>query len=406
MKQFLQGFSFGRILLIALCIRLLVAPFAFHSDLTTNTIWGIYAKEFGLRGYYDWLNFGNYARPEYPPLSTLLFLVIRYLWQVIFDFLWFLNVNISVFPSNLVTWFDNFGNLFLLKFSGILGDIGIGYLIYKLTKSKTLSSFYLFNPTVIYLSSVWGQTESFVGFFALLGLTFLIQRRYVKSTLSFFASFMIKATMLPLIVIAGVVLIRNRVRLRQILIILMILLVALFSVGYLFTDHAYISWIVNSYFSKFIVGPFNLGFINLNAFNFWGLVLGFERIPVSAYFLTAWTMFLPILIFILYRFYRGQNIFFACLLISFASFLFLPKMHERYLYPVFIFFPIVLQKFPSLKKAFYILTFSFLINLYHWWWVPYIPSLVSFFDLELVERGLSLINLGVFSYLLWKYRLL
>ena len=71
MKRFLRGFNL--ILVAALAIRLILAPLAFHSDLTTNTIWGIYAKEFGLRGYYDWLNFGNYARPEYPPLSTLLF---------------------------------------------------------------------------------------------------------------------------------------------------------------------------------------------------------------------------------------------------------------------------------------------------------------------------------------------
>lgn len=402
MKRFLRGFS-GTVF-AALVIRLVLAPFAFHSDLTTNTIWGIYAKEFGLRGYYDWLSFGNYARPEYPPLSTLLFMCIRYLWQGIFNFLWFLNVNIPVFPSNLVTWFDNYGNLFLLKFPGILGDIGIGYLIYKFTKSKILASFYLFNPAVIYLSSVWGQTESFVGFFALLSLTFLIQKKYLKSALSFFISFMTKATMLPVVAVAAVVAIKNKIKLGQTAAVLAILFVSLNVIGYLFTDHAYISWIISSYFSKFIIGPYNLGYLNLNAFNFWGLITGFERIPVALYLLPAWIISLVFLGIILYKLYRRGNIFFACLLTFFASFLFLPKMHERYMYPVFIFFPFVLAKFPGLKKVFYLSSFIFLVNLYHWWWVPYIPGLVSFFDLELVERGLSLVNLGAFGYLIWKYR--
>ncbi len=405
MKRFLRGFSFGKLLLLALVIRLVLAPLAFHSDLITNTIWGIYAKEFGLRGYYDWLNFGNYAKPEYPPVSTLLFLSIRWLWQGIFNFLWFINVNIPVFPSNLVTWFDNFGNLFLLKLPGLFGDIGIGYLIYKFTKSKLFTSFYIFNPAVIYLSSVWGQTEAFVGFFGLLGLIIIMQKKYLKSTLSVFVSFMTKATMLPALPVLGVLALKNKIQPAQIIKVVVALLILLFTVGYLFTDHAYISWLVNSYISKFIVGPYNLGYLNLNAFNFWGLLLGFERISVQPYTLLAWVIFLPFLSFILYKLYRGGNVFFACLLVFFASFLFLPKMHERYMYPVFVFFPFVLHKFPKLKNIFFVLSLIFAINLYHWWWVPYIPTLVPFFDLELVERGSSFINLGAFSYLLWKYQL-
>ena len=59
--------SFPKLLLIAVIIRIVLVPLSFHSDLNTNLIWGRYAQEFGLKGYYDWLNFGNYALPEYPP---------------------------------------------------------------------------------------------------------------------------------------------------------------------------------------------------------------------------------------------------------------------------------------------------------------------------------------------------
>src|SRR3989344_9385125 len=97
MKQFLPDLkisSFFKILLIAFLIRLLLLPLSFHSDLNNNLIWGIYANEFGLRGFYDWLNFGNYARPDYPPLAMVILLALRFVWQFIFNILWEINVAI------------------------------------------------------------------------------------------------------------------------------------------------------------------------------------------------------------------------------------------------------------------------------------------------------------------------
>jgi len=132
MKRFLPGLRKSRIvkiLIISLTIRLVLLPWSFHSDLTNNDIWGIYAREFGLRGFYDWLNFGNYARPDYPPLAMVLFLIIRNVWKFVFDILWFLNVQIDVFPSELVSWFDVWGNRLLIKLPGVLADLGIGFFI-------------------------------------------------------------------------------------------------------------------------------------------------------------------------------------------------------------------------------------------------------------------------------------
>ncbi|KKR85020.1 MAG: hypothetical protein UU32_C0042G0003 [Candidatus Woesebacteria bacterium GW2011_GWB1_41_10] len=102
-----------------------------------------------------------------------------------------------------------------MKLPGLFGDIGIGYLIYKFTKSKLFTSFYIFNPAVIYLSSVWGQTEAFVGFFGLLGLIIIMQKKYLKSTLSVFVSFMTKATMLPALPVLGVLALKNKIQPAQ-----------------------------------------------------------------------------------------------------------------------------------------------------------------------------------------------
>ena len=216
--------SFPKLLLIAVIIRIVLVPLSFHSDLNTNLIWGRYAQEFGLKGYYDWLNFGNYALPEYPPLSTILFLFVRTIWSWLFGFFWWLNISFAYFPSKFIPWFESEGQLSLYKIPGIIADLAIGYLIYKFVKrrsefgGKVAASFYLFNPAVIYLSSSWGQIESLVGFFALASFLALISRKYLKSTISMVFSLMTKATMLPLLPIYFFEFFKTKPKFKQILI--------------------------------------------------------------------------------------------------------------------------------------------------------------------------------------------
>ena len=133
MKQSSQT-SIKKVLLLALGIRLVLIPLSYHSDLNNNEIWGIYAREFGLRGFYDWLNFGNYARPDYPPLAMVLFNFLRYLWAGIFQVVWKINIALPLFPSNLVTWLDIYGMRALIKVPGIISDLAIGLIIYREAK--------------------------------------------------------------------------------------------------------------------------------------------------------------------------------------------------------------------------------------------------------------------------------
>ena len=407
MKRFFQGSKIGRLLLIALLIRLVLIPLAFHSDLTTNSIWGIYAKEFGLRGYYDWLNFGNYARPEYPPLSTLLFLKLRILYEFIFAVFWKINVLIPEFPSLFIVWLDKFGYLSLLKLPGILGDLGIGYLIFRFTKSKFASSLYLFNPGVIYLSSVWGQTEAFVGFFALLSLYFAVSKNHFRSVFSFLTSILTKATFLPILPLVFIQFFKNKIKPAAVLGISTLSVSVAAGVGYFFTDHNFLGWMIAGYTDKFLTaGGGALPFINLNAFNFWGVIFGLERVSDKVIFLNApvslWAYGISFLLSIpvLLKFIRGRiDIYTSALLISFIVFMFMPNMHERYFYPVFLFFPVVLAKFERFKKIFFLLSLLFLINLYHWWWVPRVEFLVGLLDNNITVWILSALNLGAFFYL-------
>ena len=406
----------GKLLLIALLIRLVLVPLSFHSDLNNNAIWGIYAQEFGLKGFYDWLNFGNYARPDYPPLAMVLFLILRWVWQIIFSFLWKLNLLIPVFPSKLIPWFETYGYLSLIKFPGVLADIGIGYVIYKWIKGEgnekkalSYSTLFLFNPAIIYLSASWGQLDSVVGFFGLLAAVMILKKKYFSALASFFISIMIKATMVvsgPIFLLKSL---QDKVSARKVLKVSLFSIILIWILGNLFIDKSPVIWLIKTYWVKIIPGAVTLPYINLNAFNFWGMILGLARVKEETVFLGfplylwAWSISIFFFIVVLWNFWKGKDFFYALMLIFFVAFMFLPRVHERYLYPIFVFFPLVLIKYPKLTKIFLALSFTFLVNLYHWWWFPRIEPFIIFFDLETVERGLSLTNTIFFGILFKGY---
>lgn len=401
--------SISKIILLALVIRIILLPLSFHSDINNHAIWGIYAEEFGLRGYYDWLNFGNYARPDYPPLAMVFFLVIRLIWKVIFNLLWQINVLIPLFPSNFIPWFERDGYLLLLKIPGVLADIGIGYLIYLFAKNKGLddkakfvSSLFLFNPVIIYVSSSWGQLESVVGFLALASLYAIVNKMYARGFVSYLASITVKGTMLPLAPLLFLQMVKDRVKLRKIIVPITLGIGFVFILGYYFTDSHPITWMINTYKDKFLSGPPTLPYLTVNAFNLWTLIFGstlvrddiqFFGVPM---FILARILSIFFLVIILYRYLRQGNIFYASALIFYSTFMFLPRMHERYMYPVFIFLPLVLVFRPKLWKMFIILLVVFWLNLYNGWWFPYVPIVKSLLSYEEVKRGLSLINLVFF----------
>lgn len=412
----LKKIDFKKLLLIALLMRLILLPLSFHSDLVTYGIWGRYAEEFGLRGFYDWLSFGTYARPDYPPLAMILFLVIRIIWQGLFAIFWKINVLISLFPSNFIPWFEDEGYRLLMKLPSVFADIGIGALIFNLLKKKIglgkakfTASLYLFNPAIIYLSATWGQLDAFVGFFALLATIQLLNKKYYKSVFNFFLSIMTKATMAPASIILLIRSVKQKVKPRTVVNLTLFIAVLLTIVGYIFIDKDFFYWTVNLYLGKIIKGAVTLPYINLNAFNFWGIVVGLERVVETTTFMGitlsmwGWSIAAVFILAIIYKYIKGADFFFTLLVFFYSIFMFMPRVHERYLYPVFLFFPLVLVKNSKMMRLFILSSILFLLNLYHWWWVPNIGFLANLLDFEIIERGLSLLNLMVFMLLLKKY---
>ncbi len=416
MKQylaFLKNISWTKIIVVSVLIRVILLPLWHHSDINNHAIWGIYANEFGFNGYYDWLNFGNYARPDYPPLAILIFWWIRKMWQFVFDILWWINIHISIFPSNVMTWFDQLGYQKMLKIPAVIGDIGMGYTIYwyfsKIGKKeigKLAGVLFLFNPVVIYSSSVWGQLDSFVCWLGILALLFVLKKRYLYAAFFFWASIMTKQTMLPIFLILFLLSLKQRVSMTSIVKVAVFSGVILYVLGNIFTDSNPIVWLVGQYMNKFVKGA-PLPYINLNAFNLWGLVLGLERTADSTLVLgltVYWWLWLItglMLFVVLLRFWKGGDVYVGAAVVFLTIFMFASRVHERYFYPGLVILPFILGR--DSKYAVYFWGFSIVgfLNLYHWWWKPEVGLLMRFLEMEIVERGLSFANLilflGIFS---------
>lgn len=411
-KYKIKNWNIWSTLLLALILRLILMPLASHGDVNNHAIWGIYAQEFGLRGFYDWINFGNYAWPGYPPFTLIVFYLVREIWQIIFNFLWFLNVNIPMFPSTLITWMETGGYHSLLKLPATIADLLIGFIIYRYfneeqdKKAVYYASFYLFNPAIIYVSSAWGQIESLFSLFLLIGILDLNKKKLILGWINYFVSLMFKATTAVAFPVFFIDLFRNRKTLFKNSLLISISLVGISIItAYIFYDKNYLIWFLQTYFIKLLPGPDTLPFITVNAFNFWGLISGPIFVRDSMIFfgnsLHRWGYLLTFLFLtpILYKYVRRKNLFETLFLMFYTAFMFLPRMHERYLFPIFVLLPFLVGIKKRYLLIFYLSSLVFILNLYSGWWFPEIHFLKQIVSSNFIQRGLSLINLALYLYI-------
>lgn len=411
-----MNFSFKHLFFTALFLRLVLA-IPFHSgDLNTAAIWGIYARDFGFSGFYDFLNFGNYSRPDYPPLSIIMFWLIRLLWEGIFAIFWKINVLIPPFPSGFITWLDSEGYIFLLKLPGLFADFAIGgvllwYVGKKLNRKLGVfaASLYWFNPAAIYVNSMWGQVDGVVILLGLLSIILLEGKKLTFGILALTASISIKATMLVLIPIVLYMLYKSKMKgltiLRAVGIsgVFAVLVAAPFAVG------NPVAWFVQNYIDKFSKAAVNLPFIQLRTFNFWTLATGFGFVPDSDLFLGFplfwWARIISFVLFgvIVFMLFKKREIWGAASLLIFASFLFLPRMHERYLLPILPFLLIFAIKHRPAMWVFVATSVLQMINLYAAWQVPE-SALLGFLTADLFARSMAIFFILMFFWLMHLYR--
>jgi Gpi18-like mannosyltransferase len=397
---------FTSLIIILFVLRVIFSFTTWHPDLNNHVDWGIRLFEYGANKFYaPESNVWNFTWPNQPPGSIYIFAGIRKIFEFVFNIFWQLNVKIPAFPSIIISYFEL--NLYpaLLKLPAILSDFGIAYLIYKITNKKWASVVWLINPVVWYNSTIWGQYDAVINFFALLSFYLLIKRRLIFGVLAFALSIYIKASLLPFAPIFLIIAIRQNYKIKDWALSILVTSLIIVALTLPFSHGNPITWLYDLYTKKIFVQQLHV--ITANAFNLWSGIAGIHERPDSLPFLwltyQTWgtilfTVFYVPLLFSVYKNQKQIDIVWILALTAFASFTLMTNMHERYLYPLFPYLTILIA-FGYVNLISY-LTISLItfLGMYNIWFVPRIEPVVSFlsFGNSLMPRVLGFLMFAMF----------
>jgi Gpi18-like mannosyltransferase len=426
------------VFLLAFILRLSLVLTAYHGDLNNNISWGTLAVERGLNGFYgssdadDW----PYSAPNQPPLTLLMFTGLRQVWIGIDKVAWWINYDVRLFPSRFVWFWRDHGMTLLMKLPSIIADLGIGLLIYKYFEKRNklrlglkLSALWLLNPITWYNSSIWGQTDSVVNLLGLAAVLFLLKKDLVKFAVFFTLSFLFKGSLGIFIPILGLIALSQKHDIGTWIKAVVCSLMAVVFISIWFHPHIdFPVWFFNLYKERILPGE--IGYLTANAFNFWWLVDPGKVLDSILFFgLSArvWGIIMTLVGMVGVTFWifefrtlnlfrnskleirnwrkvklniKDSRFFISLALTALLTFLFMTRIHERYLYPFFPYATISLAFFPWMIIPYIILSLIYLLNMYHLFWAPSIPVLEGLYNNPKFAILLSALNIVIFFYVL------
>lgn len=375
--------TFAFFLAVGFVFRLVISTYTYSGDVNNHVSWGKDMLRNGPAGIYsrDFMAAYGTMTPTYPPLPLFVFTLSQLAFDKTYSTAKFLNEKFGWFPSRTIWFLEDQDTLpAFFKIWAILADAGLAFLVYKRAGAWVAGLGVLFNPAFWYNSAVWGQIESIPIFFVLLSWVTL-KNSFVISAMAMTLALLTKQSsiiFLPVYLILFIKLHPPRLLLKSALIGLITFWLAFlpfFRSGNLF------SFPFTTYAEKIRSGS-GSNYVTDHAFNFWALADGLGKKPdTSSFWLGLPYVFWGYLFFggwylvILTRL-REANMYLSAGLIVLGAFLFLTKMHERYLEPALPAL-LVVSWSKSLRLAFVGLSGVSLLNLYHGWWAPRIPFLVS-----------------------------
>jgi dolichyl-phosphate-mannose-protein mannosyltransferase len=282
------------ILAVSLIVRLLLFHYhGYSADEGTFKSWYDTAAKNGLYGFYDAVSWC-----DYPPFSIYIFWI-------------FGNLSHAIGPDSLDV---------LIKLPQNLFDLATACLIfcflrprYSFKLSLGVMAVYAFNPATIFDLAVWGQFDSIYAFFILT-----------------------KPQSVVLLPILAYVILRNGRWKRAISSgVVCIALVFLLIVPFHWSNP--ITFLIDHY-SGYSVYQYN----SINAYNLWSLIgfwkadsIKFLGLSYQIWGIVAFVVFFCFVMWQLHRKYEQKAAIFAVFLLMFGFFMFMTRIHERYLFPVF-----------------------------------------------------------------------
>ncbi len=406
--------------LAAFLLRIVIVLPFYSGDVGNHLVWGKSIVEKGLANFYH-RDFGsiNTAYPTYGPLLMLSFALFYILFVLVHQVVWFLNLNVPVFPSKLVYFFsyDNQNLLAaFLKMPAIISDLLVGLFIFLIAKNVLknkwpvlVTAAYLLNPAVFYSSANWGQVESVVLAWVLGSIYFVFAQKLWPAIFFIAAAILTKQTVWLLMPVIIVIFLRYFNLVQVIQASIAIVLLVLVSYCPFFTHNPLTSL-------NFYIGAvdFVTDKVYENAFNFWYFVLAPENPTDLDRFLglsyRLWGYFLTILfllpsLLLLAKRTRPKvtAITAGCLII--AAFLFLTRMHERYLAFSLPFLLLTGESSLGFWGAYLFLSFFHLLNLYSGFLQPNISFLNFLIGNVVIVKSAIVVVGGILVFLvlfLWR----
>lgn len=410
--------SFSRplfiLILVAFIFRIAIAVWSFgfreNTDVLRYRDWATIAYLYGFSDTYkpDHIMFGTLANNQ--PPGTLYIISTAYQSHIQTSKLLLKVLRAS---EGSVQWINGPLLNAFLRFPAILADLFIAIVIYEIVKSKKSqktalfsSSLFLFNPSVLYSSSFWGQMDSLNNLFFILALFFILKKKIFWAILCFFASLYIKLSLLFLLPIFFVIVIKMFVHKKSIILISLFASLALITIATLPISSTPHEWIFD-FIKNNAAGEMQN--ITAFAFNFWWMIympfiqigspsntftfseirltgspatntvfLGFDLMKWSLVLFSIFQLPLFYKIFQLkQRLTQPKYLFLIFGATSMIGFLFLPRMHERYLYPLFPLLGILVGIRGKFVYAYIILSLLNAINLYLVWH-PMLPPYIAY----------------------------
>lgn len=401
-----------KIIIAGLILRIIIMLWSFNFRENTDALrwkdWGRIAYLHSLSETYKttYLTFGTL--PNNMPPGTL------YIVSGMYN----LNLQISKIVLKLtgakegnVLWINQYLPNLLFRIPSIISDLVITYIIYYIVKEKKSnkiailsSSLFLFNPVSIYNSAFSGQMDALNNVFALISILFLYKKYFLPSALFFSLSLFIKLSLIFYIPIY-LMLFLQKESIKKIFYyaIFSFIFIMLFTIP---ISNNPIEWLFNFMKNNSLGEMQN---ITVFAFNFWWMLFrptmtlgspttlfSFSEIRLlnspldnTVYFgisLFKWALAIfgvfltPILILIhklRQKVFEMHHLLLIFTLTAMIGFLFLPRMHDRYLYPAFP----LLAAYIGIRNKYFtsFLALSILHFLNHYFaWHPFATRLIPY----------------------------
>lgn len=189
---------------VAIIVRIILLLYAIgfreHPDILRWKDWGRIAFLYGFADTYTptHLSFGTYPN-NMPPGTLYVVSAMYWAWLQIGKVLAVFGI-----PPGSNSWVNVVLLRICVTIPSLVADIGIGWLVHDFVKrwgskgkrSLLAASAYLFNPAVLYNSAVWGQMDSVNNVFFIFGMWLLLRKNVIGSAAAFAVSILVKFSLI------------------------------------------------------------------------------------------------------------------------------------------------------------------------------------------------------------------